>query len=365
MRPSVTACLAFCIGCCIAFPTALQFLQIDPKGHVTVSKVKHEVNKQVETKRRPKSPGHHHHVPNQLLASTPSLMPTPMPTTMPTPTPVPNNDAQVVTGSDLGLMRKAEPLLVPVLATDTKPVPDPSPVLSAPSSTPTPTPSLPPSNPPAHHEDPPKNQDKADGNKGGHSQADTQEYLELTIENGGSENLWPVAIQLSVNGNNGLSLSRNVQDDKMFGSEDPLLPGSSTIFKIPYGVMQVQVIPRFGCETVNGKFTCKHGDCGGARCPEGFVQTQDPVTRFELGWCDPKNKYVAGSIAYDISNIDVQPSGRVGVSVQGGPGDNCPTKSCSREGCGVSDAWLSASDVGIGSPADTVCKTKSLRVRFD
>jgi hypothetical protein len=191
----------------------------------------------------------------------------------------------------------------------------------------------------------------------------SDDHYIVVIENKSQRDLWPAAFQLSVMQKTGPTLKAERSNPDVLGREEALKPNQKSFIAIPLKAMQIQIIPRAECKGSGSSFRCLLGDCGGVQCSQMVPGGRTSI--LEVGACPEGDKWVGGAIAYDISNIDVGRDAAIGIRVFGTAAeDKCPQKDCPPTGCSSAQSWLKASDINQGSPADTVCKTKSLTVQF-
>ncbi|CCG83678.1 protein of unknown function [Taphrina deformans PYCC 5710] len=125
--------------------------------------------------------------------------------------------------------------------------------------------------------------------------------------------------------------------------------GSSITLAIPKAAMGVQIWPRTGCTGSGSSFHCQVGDCQGFQCSS--IIWQDGPIMAEFGSGLNTDQYNTGITAYDISAI---PGNNCGAKIVPSK-SSCETKYCPVSGCSTVQAWLAASDMELGSPADTTC----------
>lgn len=129
--------------------------------------------------------------------------------------------------------------------------------------------------------------------------------------------------------------------------------GNSITLAIPKAALGVQLWARTGCSGSGSSFTCQVGDCQGLECTS--IIWQDGPIMAEFGSGLNTDIYNTDITAYDISAI---PGNNVGVKIVPSI-STCETKYCPLSGCSTTEAWQSASDIDLGSPADTTCSNEA------
>lgn len=129
--------------------------------------------------------------------------------------------------------------------------------------------------------------------------------------------------------------------------------GNSISLAIPKAALGVQLWARTGCSGSGSSFSCQVGDCQGFECTSIIWQGGPIMAEFGSGL--NTDAYNTDITAYDISAI---PGNNVGVEIVPSI-STCETKLCPQSGCSTDQAWLSASDTDLGSPADTTCSDEA------
>ncbi|BFZ54644.1 Thaumatin [Savitreella phatthalungensis] len=128
-----------------------------------------------------------------------------------------------------------------------------------------------------------------------------------------------------------------------------MLAGSKINLAIPKKAFGVQIWGRTGCTGSGSSFHCSVGDCQGYQCSS--IIWQDGPVLAEFGSGLDNSIYNTDITAYDISAI---PGNNLGVKIEPSI-TSCQTKYCPISGCSNDQAWHLASDMDLGSPADTIC----------
>lgn len=168
--------------------------------------------------------------------------------------------------------------------------------------------------------------------------ASSSEY-NVNVINNCAHTIWQAGWQTNTAG--GL-ISSEVKGNEMSA-------GANLNLVIPKSAMGVQIWARTGCTGSGSSFTCSVGDCQGYECSSIIWQGGPIMAEFGSGL--NTDQYNTGITAYDISAI---PGNNVGVKIVPSI-SSCETKYCPVSGCSTDQAWLSASDMDLGSPADTTC----------
>lgn len=168
--------------------------------------------------------------------------------------------------------------------------------------------------------------------------ANGDEYT-VTVVNNCAYTIWQAGWQTNTNG---ALISDDVKGNQMAA-------GASLSLPISKAALGVQIWARTGCHGTGSSFSCDVGDCQGLKCTSIIWQGGPIMAEFGSGL--NTDVYNTGITAYDISAI---PGNNVGAKIVPSK-SSCETKYCPVSGCSHDQAWLSADDMSLGSPADTTC----------
>lgn len=166
----------------------------------------------------------------------------------------------------------------------------------------------------------------------------------ITMVNGCSSKVWPAGWQTNT--------ERGILDKQYKGSE--LDAGKNWTIQAPVDAYGLQFWARQGCTGTEGSdFSCTVGDCSGYQCTD--LNWRGGVIQAEFGSGQDTSTYNTGITSYDLSAIG---GNNVGMKIVPSM-SQCLTKSCPVSGCGTDQAWQSATDFQLGSPADTTCSNSA------
>lgn len=167
----------------------------------------------------------------------------------------------------------------------------------------------------------------------------------ITMVNSCPGTVWPAGWQTDT--------SRGKLSTEYMGST--LASGDSWTIEVPNNALGLQFWARQECTGSSGSddFSCEIGDCGGYQCTE--LNYHGGVIQAELGAGLGTSIYNTDITSYDLSAIGGNNVGmRIVPSIT-----TCETRLCPVSGCAADQAWSSAGQSGIGSPADTTCSDKA------